>query len=106
MWLSFDPQAGREQAGRRPAVVLSPQPYHQATNFAVVCPITSTVKGYPFEVILPDGLGISGAILADQVKSIDRNVRNIEAIGSVVPEHTLAEVSAKLAALLALDQPT
>ena len=72
VWLDFDPQAGREQAGRRPALVLSPRAYHQHTPYAVVCPITTRVKGYPFEVVLPAGLPIAGAVLADQVESIDR----------------------------------
>lgn len=99
VWLDFMPQAGHEQAGRRPALVLSPRAYHQRTPFAVVCPITSRVKGYPFEVLLPDGLPIAGAVVADQVKSIDRHVRRIEVAGRV-PDSVLEQVNAKLRALL------
>ncbi|RAU23092.1 mRNA-degrading endonuclease [Paramagnetospirillum kuznetsovii] len=95
VWIDFDPQSGREQAGRRPALVLSPRAYHQVTRYAVVCPITSTRKGYPFEVDLPDGLPVSGVVLADQVKSIDRHARRIERIGSV-PKSVMDEVVARL----------
>ncbi|MHA1597709.1 MAG: type II toxin-antitoxin system PemK/MazF family toxin [Alphaproteobacteria bacterium] len=101
VWLDFHPQAGHEQRGRRPAVVLSPRIYHQKTSLAIVCPITSTIKGYPFEVVLPDGLPLSGAILVDQVRSLDRNARRIEPVGRV-PEETMAEVRGKLASLLGL----
>lgn len=100
VWIDFDPQSGHEQAGRRPALVLSPRAYHQSTPYAVVCPITSTIKGYPFEVELPTGLSISGAILADQVKSIDRRARRIEPAGKA-PASVVEEVAAKIMALLA-----
>lgn len=86
IWIDFDPQAGHEQAGRRPALVLSPRAYHQVTPFAIVCPVTSTRKNYPFEVDLPEGLPISGVVLADQVKSIDRRVRRIEPAGKAPPQ--------------------
>ncbi len=99
VWLDFNPQAGREQAGRRPALVLSPRAYHQKTAYAVVCPITSRAKGYPFEVVLPEGLAVVGAVLADQVKSVDRHVRRIEVAGRA-PETVVEEVAAKLRALL------
>lgn len=99
VWLDFSPQAGHEQAGRRPALVLSPRAYHRRTPYAVVCPITSRVKGYPFEVELPPGLAIAGAVLADQVKSIDRHARRIEVAGRV-PENVVAEVTLRVAALL------
>jgi mRNA interferase MazF len=99
VWLDFDPQAGHEQAGRRPALVLSPRPYHQKTPFAVVCPITSRVKGYPFEVALPDGLPVAGVALADQVKSIDRRIRRIEIVAHA-PESMVMEVLARLGPLL------
>jgi len=78
VWLSFDPQAGHEQAGRRPAFVLSPEPYNRKTGLFLVCPVTSKVKGYPFEVALPDGLAVSGVILADQIKSLDWKARRAE----------------------------
>ena len=99
VWLTFDPQAGREQAGRRPALVLSPRDYNALTAYCVVCPITSMVKGYPFEVVLPTGLPIAGAVLADQIKSIDRNARKIEVVGAV-PQAVIDEVTAKAVALI------
>jgi mRNA interferase MazF len=102
VWLDFNPQAGHEQAGRRPALVLSPRGYHQRTPFAVVCPITSHVKGYPFEVVLPEGLPVAGAVLADQVKSVDRHVRRIEVAGRA-PEGVVAEVVGRLRALLTVN---
>ncbi len=101
VWLSFTPHAGHEQAGRRPALVLSPHTYHQKTPFAIVCPITSRIKGYPFEIVLPAGLPIAGAVLADQVKSIDRHARNIQVIGRA-PNEVLADVVMKLRLLLAM----
>lgn len=75
IWLSFDPQAGHEQAGHRPAFVLSPEPYNRKTSLLLACPITSHVKGYPFEVALPAGLPVGGVILVDQIKSLDWKVR-------------------------------
>ncbi len=99
VWLDFDPQAGGEQAGRRPALVLSPRAYHQVTRYAVVCPITSKPTSYPFAVALPDGLPVSGWVLSDQVKSVDRRVRRIESIARA-PEAVVAEVAAKLRTLL------
>jgi mRNA interferase MazF len=101
VWLIFDPQAGHEQSGRRPALVLSPRGYHQKTPYAVVCPITSRMKGYPFEVLLPEGLPIGGAVLADQVKSIDRHARKIEVAGRAT-EDVVGLVIARLRALLLL----
>lgn len=99
VWLDFAPQAGLEQAGRWPALVMSPRAYHQRTPYAVVCPITSRVKGYPFEVVLPDGLAITGAVLADQVKSIDCHARRIEVAGRA-PEEVVATVQERISALL------
>ena len=101
VWIDFDPQAGHDQAGRRPALVLSPRAYHQLAPFAIVCPITSSVKGYPFEVVLPAGLAVSGAVLADQVKSIDRRSRRIEPAGKA-PDAVVDEVLAKILPLLTL----
>jgi mRNA interferase MazF len=75
VWLNFNPQSGHEQAGHRPALVLSPEEYNRKTGLAIFCPITSQVKGYPFEVKLPAGLPVTGVILADQVKSLDWQVR-------------------------------
>lgn len=80
VWLSFDPQAGHEQAGHRPAFVLSPEAYNRKTNLLLACPITSRVKGYPFEVALGSGSSIRGVILADQVKSLDWRARQAKFI--------------------------
>jgi mRNA interferase MazF len=102
VWVDFNPQSGHEQAGRRPALVLSPRLYHIRTALAVVCPITSNTISYPFKVLLPEGLPIGGAVLADQVKSIDRNARGLQIAGSL-PQALLADVKAKLAALLGLE---
>ena len=91
IWLSFDPQAGREQAGHRPAFVLSPEAYNRKTSLMLACPITSKVKGYPFEVALPSGLRIGGVILADQVKSLDWRARQANFI-SHAPASVIEEV--------------
>ena len=99
VWLTFDPQAGHEQAGRRPALILSPRSYNQKSGLALACPITNQVKGYPFEVPLPQGCGVNGAILVDHVKSLDWNARRVTKIGRLPPS-TLDEVLAKLAPLL------
>ena len=76
VWLQFNPQAGHEQAGHRPALVLSPRTYNERTGLALCCPITSQIKGYPFEVVLPAGIAASGAVLSDQVKCLDWRVRD------------------------------
>ncbi len=101
VWINFDPQAGHEQAGHRPAMVLSARIYHRKSALAVVCPITSNTKPYPFKVHLPDDLPISGAVLADQARSIDRNARQMRIAGRA-PEQIVADVQAKLAALLGI----
>ena len=99
VWLTFTPQAGHEQAGRRPALVLSPRSYNEKTSLALFCPITSRVKGYPFEVSLPAASTITGVVLADQIKSLDWRARRIR-FASQVPSRVLGEVLAKLAVLL------
>ncbi len=99
VWLTFDPQAGHEQARRRPALVISPASYNGRVGLLLACPITSRAKGYPFEVPLPAGLPIAGVILADQVKNLDWRARRAE-IGCVAPVEVLAETLAKLRALL------
>jgi len=99
IWLTFDPQAGHEQAGRRPALVLSPRSYNQKSGLALVCPVTNQLKGYPFEVPLPPGCGASGVILADQLKSVDWSARRAAKIGRIPPP-ALDEVLARLAPLL------
>lgn len=99
VWLSFNPQAGHEQASRRPAMVLSPEAYNARVGLALLCPVTSQVKGYPFEVAIPDNDRVSGVILADQVKSLDWRAHQAELIISL-PAHTVEEVLAKLGTLL------
>ena len=98
--LTFDPQAGHEQAGRRPAVVLSPAIYNSRSGLAVFAPITNQVKGYPFEVQIPPGLPVSGVVLADQLKSLDWHARKAHHIARI-PSHVLREVLHKAALLLA-----
>jgi mRNA interferase MazF len=102
VWLTFSPQAGREQAGRRPAVVLSPAEYNRKGGLVVVCPVTSHVKGYPFEVELPLGSPVSGVILADQLKSLDWQVRCAELAGHL-PNELLQDVLDRLAPLLGIE---
>jgi mRNA interferase MazF len=99
VWLSFNPQAGHEQAGRRPALVLSPQSYNSKVGLAILCPITSQIKGYPFEVLIPDGLKVHGVVLSDQVKSLDWEARNAEFV-CALPRTTVDEVLQKLNTLL------
>jgi mRNA interferase MazF len=99
IWLQFNPQAGHEQAGHRPAVVISPSSYNRRVGLALCCPITSQVKGYPFEVLLPEGLGVEGAILSDQIKSLDWRVRKARRIGSL-PADLLLEAAGKILALV------
>jgi len=101
VWLSFSPQAGREQAGRRPALVLSPRSYNSSTQLCVVGPITSKAKGYPFEVALPGGLPVAGVVLSDHIKSVDWEARQIKFIAKV-PSAVLDEVRAKLKPLLGI----
>src|SRR5689334_12172449 len=99
VWISLDPQAGHEQAGRRPALVLSPSSYNRKVGLALMCPITSHAKGYPFEVAVPADLAVTGVILADQVKSVDWRIRHAELIGQV-PEEMIVEVLERLRTLL------
>jgi mRNA interferase MazF len=99
VWLNFDPQSGHEQAGHRPALVLSPEEYNRKTSLAVLCPITSHVKGYPFEVALPAGLSIKGVILADQVKSLDWRARKATLIKKL-PAPVINRASELLATLI------
>lgn len=103
VWLQFNPQAGSEQAGHRPALVISPKSYNQRVGLALVCPITSRIKGYPFEVELPRGMETEGAILCDQIKSLDWRVRNAKRIGSVPPP-VMQEVTARILSLVDPDE--
>ncbi|NOY43053.1 MAG: endoribonuclease MazF [Planctomycetes bacterium] len=97
IWIDFDPQAGREQAHHRPALVLSPKAYNRKTSLCVLCPMTSRIKGYPFEVLV--ATGEPSVVLADQVKSLDWKARNAKKKGEV-DDDVLAEVIGKLNALL------
>jgi len=99
VWISLNPQAGHEQSGRRPAVILSPQPYNEKVGLALLCPITNQVKGYPFEVVIPSDQSVTGAILSDQVKSLDWRTRNAEFI-CALPTKTISEVLQKISLLL------
>jgi len=101
IWLTFDPQAGREQRGRRPALVLSPRVYNRRAVLAVACPITSRAKGYPFEVMLPEGGPVGGVVLSDHLKSIDWKERRAEFAGKVTSS-ALAEVRERIRPLLGL----
>jgi mRNA interferase MazF len=100
IWITLDPRAGHEQAGRRPALVLSPAAYNGRVGLALLCPITSQAKGYPFEVALTEGLVIAGVVLADQVKSLDWGTRKAARIGTV-PEEVVTQVLDRLGTLLA-----
>ena len=88
VWINLNPQTGHERKGRRPALVLSPEEYNKKVGLAIFCPITNQVKGYPFEVLIPEGLKTSGVILADQVKSLDWKTRNAELICRIPEEVT------------------
>jgi mRNA interferase MazF len=99
VWITLDPQAGHEQAGRRPALVLSPSAYNGRVGLALLCPITSQVKGYPFEVRLPPGSPVSGVVGADQIKSLDWQARKAARIGAV-SEDVVSQVLQRLRRLL------
>ena len=101
VWLLFSPQAGREQGGRRPAIVLTTIGYHQLSDLAIVCPIMSRERGWSTEVKLPPGLPISGVALVDHIRSIDRDARKLEVIGKA-PASVLEEIGARLGPLLNL----
>jgi mRNA interferase MazF len=101
VWFTFDPQAGHEQAGRRPAIVLTSSAYNRKTGLALLCPVTGHAKGYSFEVSLPTGLPIAGVVLADQVKSADWRARKAAFICELPPV-ILADVLAKLSALVTI----
>lgn len=102
VWTDFDPVAGREQSGRRPALVLSPAAFFDNTGFVIVCPITSRVRPFPTSVVLPPGLPIAGEILVANLRSLDALARPLRAIGAKISEETAREVRAKLDALVAI----
>ena len=101
IWTDFDPRVGREQSGRRPALVISPGAFSGATEFAIVCPITSRVRPFGTSVVLPSGLPVSGEVLTGHVRSIDTLARPISYAGKV-PAEILEDVRSKLAALIGL----
>lgn len=102
VWLDFDPQLGREQSGLRPALIISPISYNKKVGLALICPITSQEKGYPFEVKIPENLKISGVILSDHVKSLDWKARNSKFIDKI-PKKFMEDVNAKIYSLLEED---
>jgi mRNA interferase MazF len=99
VWISPKPRSGQAPAERRPAVVLSPQAYNARVGLAVLCPITAHIKGYPFEVLIPPGLPIEGAVLADQAESLDWRAHRAELICSLPPA-VIEEALGKLATLI------
>ena len=101
VWVEYSPQAGSEQAGRRPGIVLTTAEYHRHSRLAIVCPITSRERGWPMEVKLPEGLAVSGVVLVDHLRSIDREARKLKIIGDA-PASVLDEIDARLAPLLSL----
>lgn len=100
VWITFNPQAGHEQAGRRPAVVLSPVAYNRKVGLALLCPVTGQVKGYPFEVAVPAGLPVTGVVLADQVKSLDWQARDAEFV-CALPSAIVGDILRRIGVLLA-----
>lgn len=103
VWIDMQPQASHEQCGRRPAIVLSPKSYNGKVGLALLCPITNQVKGYPFEVMIPSGLKVTGVVLADQVKSLDWKIRNAEFCDKL-PDAVVLEILKKLETLLSVDE--
>ena len=102
IWTDFNPTLGREQAGRRPALALSPRAFVLNTGFVFVCPIASRIRPFPTSVVLPDGLPIAGEILLSHLRGIDIQARPIHPVGAAVPAETARQVRAKLAALIAI----
>ena len=99
VWLQFEPRAGLEQSGRRPAVIISPREYNEKVGLCLCCPVTSKAKGYPFEVELPAGLKVEGVVLCDQLKSLDWKARKAQTIGTL-PGRSLEQVQARILALV------
>lgn len=104
VWLEFDPQAGSEQRGRRPALVVSPRAYNGKVGLALFCPLTTRVKGYPFEVPVPPGGDAEGVVLSDQIKSLDWRARKAERFDQL-PRQAMGEVLARIEALVGWDAP-
>ena len=103
IWTDFDPRTGREQSGRRPAVVISPRALWEATRFAIVCPISTRLRGWGTNVALPAGLPVHGEVLTLQVRSIDTLARPVLSVGARVPTAALTEIRARLMALLGME---
>ena len=101
VWLTFHPQAGHEQRGRRPALILSPRAYNAKARLAIACPISSHAKGYPFEVILPDHGKVTGVVLADHVKNLDWTARRVK-FAATAPIEVLTDVRERFRVLLGL----
>jgi len=105
VWLEFTPQAGSEQRGRRPALVISPKTYNGKAGLALFCPITSKIKGYPFEVLLPDGCSVGGVVLSDQLKSLDWRTGKAKFIERISLD-LMAMVTARVLPLLEPETPS
>jgi mRNA interferase MazF len=99
VWISLDPQAGHEQAGRRPALVLSPSGYNAKTGLAILAPITRQVKGYPYEIAFPESGKVAGVVLCDQIKNLDWRARRAEFIDQA-PDSVVLNVLGKIQTLI------
>ncbi len=102
IWTDFDPRRGREQAGKRPALVVSPRAFYRASKFAIVCPVTSRVRPFASSVVLPADLPVQGEVLTSHVRSIDTLARPVAFAGVKVPPAILEEARAKLATLMGI----
>ncbi|MBW4090958.1 MAG: mRNA-degrading endonuclease [Proteobacteria bacterium] len=103
IWTDFDPRIGREQSGRRPALVISPRPLWEASRFVIVCPITSRVRPWSTSTVLPSGLPVQGEVLTSHVRSIDTLAHTIVPVGARVHPAVLEDVRARLAALMGIE---
>ena len=99
VWIDYHPQSGREQAGRRPALVLTPARYNRLVGLLIACPVTKRAKGYPFESLLPSDLAVQGVVLADHIRSLDWRARRSEFICKA-PGEVVGQVTAEVQALL------
>lgn len=102
VWIDFSPQVGYEQSGMRPALVISPKSYNQKIGLALLCPVTSQVKGYPFEVAIPQMEGVSGVVLSDQIKSLDWSVRRAKFLCRL-PDSVTMDVLKRMAPLVSAE---
>lgn len=100
VWVNFNPQKGHEQAGRRPALVISPSIYNAVSNCVLVCPVTSNTDPWPWKVFLPVEAEITGAVLVDQIKSIDAKARQLEDSGQSIEVDLMNDILARLATLV------